>query len=89
MIDVRQGHSASDVQATLVLLLECDVGRGLVDADAKALQFGLDDPLVGQGFVHIQHNEDEMAGFGDGNDLSTSSASILGTFDDSRKVDDL
>jgi hypothetical protein len=30
-----------------------------------------------------------MAGFGDGNDLSTSSASILGTFDDSRKVDDL
>ena len=47
MVNVREGHSARNVQATLVLLLEGDIGWGLVDADAKALKLGLDDSLVG------------------------------------------
>lgn len=89
MVDVRQRDGAGDVQAALVLLLEGDVGGLLVDADAEALELGLDDALVGQGLVDVQDNEDEVARFGDGDNLPTSATTVLGPFDNTREVDDL
>lgn len=79
---MRQGNSAGDVQTTLVLLFEGNIWRLFVDADAKALKLGLDYALVRQGLVDVQDDEDEVAGFGDGNDLATSAAAVFGTFDD-------
>lgn len=36
VVDVRQRHGAGDADAALVLLLEDDVGRFLVDANTEA-----------------------------------------------------
>lgn len=88
-VDVCQGDSAGDVEAALVLLLECDVGRLLVDADAEAFQFGLDHALVRQGLVDVQHDEDEMARLGDGDDLPTTTTAVLGSLNDTGQIDDL
>jgi len=53
VIDVSQGHRVCDVYSTLVLLLEMDVRRLLVDANAEAFQFSLDNALVCERLVHI------------------------------------
>lgn len=89
MIDMGQGHGARDIEATLVLLLEGDVWWLLVDANSEALELRLDHPLVRQGLVHVEHNEDQMARLGDGDDLATSTSTVLGTLDNSGKVDNL
>lgn len=89
MVDVRQRDGAGDVQAALVLLLEGDVGGLLVDPDAKALELSLDDALVGQGLVDVQDDEDEVAGFGDGDNLATSATTVFGAFDNTGEIDDL
>ncbi len=46
VIDVRQRYCARNVETTLVFLLEGNIRRRLVDADAKPFQFGLDDTFV-------------------------------------------
>lgn len=78
--NVRQRHCARNVETTLVLLLEGNVWRRLVDADAETFQFGLDNTFVSQRLVDVQNDEDQMAGLGDGNDLTTSTTTVLGTF---------
>jgi hypothetical protein len=86
MIDVSEWYCAGDVDPSLVFLLEDDVGRCLIDSNAKSFQFRFNYAFVGQGLVYIENDENEMAGLGDGNNLSTSSLSILGSLDDTRKV---
>lgn len=46
MINVCQRHSVRDTDPAFVFLLEDDIGRSLVDADSKSLEFVFDDPLV-------------------------------------------
>lgn len=89
VVDVRQRHGAGDVEAALVLLLERDVGGLLVDADAEALELRLDDALVRQGLIDVEDDEDEVARLGDGDDLATTAATVLGAFDNSGEIDDL
>ena len=89
MVDVGERDSAGDVEAALVLLLEGDVGGLLVDADAEALELRLDDALVGQGLVDVEDDEDEVARLGDGDDLATAAAAVLGAFDDTGEIDNL
>ena len=84
-----QRHGTRDSNTTLVLLLEDDVGRLLVDSDPKSLQFGFDDLFVDQRLVDVEHDENEVAGFRDGNDLSTTTLTVLGTLNDTRKVENL
>lgn len=84
-----QRHSARDGNTTLVLLLEHNVGRLLVDSDPKSFQFGFDDLLVDQGLVDVKHDENEVASFGHGNNLSTTTLTILCTLNDTRKVENL
>lgn len=89
VVNVREGLGAGDVEAALVLLPEGDVGRLLVDADAEALELGLDDALVRQRLVDVEHDEDEVARLGDGDDLATSSAAVLGSLDNTGEIDNL
>lgn len=89
VVDVCKGLSARDVQATLVLLPKGDVRRRLVDTDTEALQFSFNDSFVRQGLVDVQHNEYQMARLGNGDDLATSSSTILGSLDNSRQINHL
>lgn len=89
VVDVRQRDGAGDVEAALVLLLEGDVGGLLVDADAEALELRLDDALVGQRLVDVEDDEDEVARLGDGDDLATTAAAVLGALDNTGEIDDL
>jgi len=89
VVDMGQRYRARDVEAALVLLLEGDVGRALVDADAEPFQLSLDDALVRQGLVDVEHDEDQMARLGHGDDLTTTTAAVLGTLDDTGQIDDL
>jgi hypothetical protein len=79
MVDVGQRDSACDVEAPFVLLLEDDIGRLLVDANAEPFQFLLDDSFIREWLVDVKDDEDEVACFGDGDDLSSSSFAILCT----------
>lgn len=84
-----QRNGTGDGNTTLVLLLENDVGRLLVDSDSKTLQFGFDDLLVDQGLVDVEHDENEVASFGHCNDLSTTTLTVLRTLNDTRKIENL
>jgi len=53
VIDVSQGHRVCDAYATLVLFLEMDIRWLLVDANAEAFQFSLNNALVCEGLVHV------------------------------------
>lgn len=83
---MRQRDGIRDTYASLVFLLEDDVGRLFVDPNAKTFELRLDDPLIGKGLVDIQNDEDEMTCFSDGNDLTTATFSILRTLDDTWKI---
>ena len=54
----------------LVFLLVGDGGRFLVKPNAKALELLLDDALVREGLEAVQHDEDEVACAGGGDDLT-------------------
>jgi hypothetical protein len=89
VVNVRQRHGRCDVDATLLLLLEHNVGRALVDADAEAFQFVLDNALVGKGLIDVQDDENQMARLRNSDDLSSATLSVLGTLDNSGKIENL
>jgi hypothetical protein len=60
-----------------------DGRRFLVESDTETFQLIGDDGQVVQRFQDVEHNEDEIASSRYGNDLSTSTFSILGSLDDS------
>lgn len=86
MADVGQRNGVGDSNATFVLLLENDVGRILVNSNTEPFQLILDHSLVSQGLIDIENNEDKMAGFGNGDNLATSTLTILGSLDDTRQI---
>jgi hypothetical protein len=89
VVDMSQWLSGCDGDTTLVLLLEHDVGRLLIDANAKALQFVFDHSLVNQWLVHIKDDENQVASLGHRNNLSTTTLAIFGTFDNTWKIENL
>ena len=72
-IHVKLGvlHGGGEVDATLLLPPEGDGGRLLVEADAKAFQLVLYQLLVRDGLEAVEHDQDEVACPGSGNDLPT------------------
>eukprot|EP00053_Salpingoeca_punica_P020781 m.212348 g.212348 ORF g.212348 m.212348 type:complete len:417 (+) comp20083_c0_seq1:2736-3986(+) len=88
-VQVRCGHGAGEVDAAFLLFLQRDIGRLLVQPDAKAFQLILDDGFVPQRLQHVQHNEDEVASPRDCNDLATTTFAVLGTLNDTRQVEEL
>lgn len=89
VINVRQWLCASDGDTALVLLLEYDVRGCLVDSNAEALQFVFNDSLIHQGLVHVEDDENKVTGFGHSNNLSTSTLTIFGTFNNTGKIENL
>lgn len=89
VINVGQGDCVGDADSTLFLLLEVNVRRFFVDTNTKPFKFVLDNSLVCEGFVDIQNDEDQMAGFGNGNDLSTTTFAVLGSLNDTRQIQNL
>jgi hypothetical protein len=92
--NIRVGHAVFaqhglNVDAALLLLLEHNVGWALVDADAEAFQFVLDNALVGKGLVDVQDDENQMARLRNSDDLSSTTLSVLGTLDNSGKIENL
>jgi len=57
MTDIRQGDSGSNRDSTLILLLENNIRRLLIDSDSEALQFILDDLLIDQRLIDVEHDE--------------------------------
>ena len=86
---MRKGNGTGDVKAAFILLLERNVWRLLVNADAESFELRLDNLLVCEWLIDIKNNEDEVAGLGDGNDLTTATPAVLGAFNDAGKVNDL
>ena len=89
VIYVGERNRVRDGQPALVFLLKDDVGRLLVDADAEAFQLSLDDSLVGQWLVDVQHDEDEMARLGHGDDLPSTTFAVFGALDDTWEIEHL
>lgn len=58
MVYVCKGDRVRDADTALVLFLENDVRRLLVNPDAETFQLRLNDFLVGKWLVHIQYDKD-------------------------------
>lgn len=86
MANMSQWHSVRDGDASFILLLEDNVGRILIDSYTEAFELVLDDSFVSEGLVHIKNDENEMTGFGNGNDLTTSAFAILGSLNDTGQI---
>ena len=82
MVNVGKRHGVRNADSTLVLLLEDNIWGLFVDPNAKAFELRLDDSLVCERFVDIQDDEDQIAGLGHSNDLSTTTFSVFGTLND-------
>lgn len=83
------GHHGLKIDSSLFFPLEHDVWGCLVQTNSEAFQLALDNFLVLKWFQHVQNNEDQAASSGNGNDLSSSSFSVFGTFNDTWQVQEL
>ena len=63
-------HHGLQIDSTLVLLLEDDVGWSLVHSDPEPFQLVLQDFLVAERLQHVQHNKDDVGGSCHRNNLS-------------------
>ena len=59
------------------------------DKGAAANGTDLDDALVRHGFGRVEHDEDEVAGAADGNDLATATLAVLGALNDTGQIQQL
>src|SRR6266540_7413820 len=85
--DLLQGHGRIDCEPAAHLLLNYDVRRSRVHADAGGMEL-----VREHGHVRLEdvdHEEDEVAHAGDGDDLAASPAPLGGAADDARHVQDL
>lgn len=84
-----QRNSASNVNTAFLLLFEVNVRWTLIDPDTEAFQLRFDNSFVRQGLVDVQHDEYQMTGLCDGNDLPTSSFTVFRSLDDTGQVQHL
>ena len=57
--------------------------------DAKSFQLLLNQPLVAQWLQYIQNNKDKVGCSGDGDDLSTTTLTILSSLNDTWQIQQL
>lgn len=88
-VELGLGDGGVEVDASLVLPPEVDVGRRFVQPDAEALQLVLQQLLVVQRLQDVQHHEDQVAGAGHGDDLPSATLAVLRALDDSGQVEQL
>lgn len=89
MANMGQWDGVCDADAAFVFLFEDNVWRILVYANTEAFEFILDDSFVRKRFVDVEDNEDEMAGLGNSNDLTTSTFTILGSLNNTGEIEHL
>ena len=75
-IQLRLGDHRLQVDAALLLLLEDDVRRILVEPDPEALQLLFDQLLVLERLQNVQNDEDQGTRSGDGDDLKFSQVDV-------------
>jgi hypothetical protein len=78
-----------DCYATLVLLLEINVWRALVESNSETFEFVFDDSFVLHWAGCVQHDNNQIACSGHGDDLFTTTFTVFGTFDDTRQIQKL
>ena len=69
VVQLRLCDHGLQVDSSLLLLLEDDIWRILVEPDAEALQLLFDQPLVLQRLQDVEHDEDQRTGSSDGDNL--------------------
>ena len=89
VVNMRQGHRVGNRESSLVLFLEDDVWRLLVDSNPESFKLGFDDSLVCEGLVDIQDDEYQMAGLGNRNDLATTAFAVLCALNDTWQIQHL
>lgn len=76
----------NEVEASLLVLLDLDQRLGLVESDAESFQLPLDDLLVVHRSGGVKNDHNQVAGSGDGNNLSTTSFVVFGSLNNSGKI---
>ena len=89
IVKFGERHEGSDRYPTLILTLEDDIRRLLIEADTIALELLLNDALVDKWFGRVYEDDDQRAGSRHANDLPALSFAILGAFDDPRQIKQL
>jgi len=89
MVDMGQRHSISDTNTAFILFLEDNIWWLFINTNTEAFKLILDNSFLRQRLVDIKNDEYEMAGFGDGNDLSTSTFAVFGSLNNTGKVEHL
>lgn len=75
-----------DADTALLLFLEVDIRRFLINADTESFEFCFDDPLVCERLVHVENDEDQIAGLGDSNNLPTTTFTVLSTLNNTWQI---
>mmetsp|Transcript_11487 Transcript_11487/g.20786 ORF Transcript_11487/g.20786 Transcript_11487/m.20786 type:complete len:266 (+) Transcript_11487:198-995(+) len=91
VVQVQLGvrHVGGKRQAALVLLLEHQPRRPLVQPDAKTLQLVLDELLVCDGLEAVQHDDNQITRARGGDNLPAATLAVFCAFNDSRQVQKL
>ena len=88
LVRLGQRHRAIDRNASRRLLLEHDIGRLPVQSDPNLFEFVLELLSLFVPLCDVQHDADEVGGFGDGDDLATSASTACSSFNDSGQIED-
>lgn len=78
----EQARETGFTHTPVFLLLDGDPGWSLVQANAETFQFIRQDGKIDKWFQNVENDENEVARPCDSDDLSTSTLSIFGTFND-------
>ena len=74
---------------SLVFPLKNQVWLLLVQSDSKALKLTLNNPLVSEGLLSVQDNENECAGATHSNDLLTTTLTVFGSLNNTWQIEQL
>jgi hypothetical protein len=77
------------VDTSFLFSAKTDVGRLFVETNAKAFELTLNNLFVLQGFQNVQNNKDKATRSGNGDYLPTTTFTILGTFNNTRQIQQL
>jgi hypothetical protein len=75
-----------DCHATFVFPLQHDVGPSSIEPNAETFEFPLDDALVRERLLGIEHDQDQSTSPGDTNDLTTATLTIFGALNNTRQI---
>src|SRR6267143_1978594 len=87
LVELRQLDRRIHPEATTVRLRQGDIGGTLVQPDPRQPQFFFED--IDMGLEHVDHEENQVAAPGHGEDFFASTATLRSTADQPRHVEDL